>query len=369
MKKIALSFIPLMLAGFFIPGENCGNAIPQEIKIDGPYVVYKNDQLSINYIVDDRGTRSVKTESMPISQRATAVLNVPTGEGENSFSVKLKDSLMNEAAEFPAPEKMFILSDIEGNFTAFKKLLTVGGVIDSAFNWTFGNGHLVLTGDFVDRGTQVMEVLWLIYMLEDKAKSAGGYVHYILGNHEIMNLSGDLRYLQPKYLTTAALMKQGYTSLIGDQTEIGRWLRTKNVVEKIGDILFMHGGFSRNVNHMALTLSTINALARPYYSDSTYKYPDPRVDTLYSDAGPFWYRGYYQNDKAIEKGVIDTTLSIYNVNKIATGHTIVADTVSILYNGKVLNSDVHHAKGHSEAFLIENGKVSRVLATGEKFEM
>jgi len=369
MKKFALSFIPIMLAGFFIPGENCGNSNPHAVKSDGPYVLYKNDLILVNFIMDEHGKYDVQTESYPLSQKSTVTFNVPTDQTDKYFPVQLKAALENEPAEFPAPEIMFILSDIEGNFLAFRKLLQVGGVIDSVFNWTFGNGHLVLTGDFVDRGSQVNEVLWFIYMLEDKAKAAGGYIHFILGNHEIMNMSGDLRYVQPKYIESATLLKQPFTYLVGEQSEIGRWLRTKNVVEKIGDILFTHGGISRQVNHLAISVPVINQLARPYYGDSTYKYSDTKIDTLYSDAGPFWYRGYYKNDKAIEQGVIDSTLTFYNIKTIATGHTVIADTISVLYNGKLLNTDVHHAKGNSEALLIEGGKLYRILPTGEKFEI
>jgi hypothetical protein len=121
--------------------------------------------------------------------------------GKN-IHVKLKPGLANEKAEHKKVGKMLILSDIEGNFAAFRKLLQANHVIDDNFNWTFEKNHLVLIGDFVDRGTMVTEVLWLIYSLEEKASAAGGYVHYILGNHEIMNMSNDLRYVQDRYIRT-----------------------------------------------------------------------------------------------------------------------------------------------------------------------
>ena len=116
----------------------------------------------------------------------------------------------------------------------------------------------------------VMEVLWLIYSLEEKAKAAGGYVHFILGNHEIMNMTGDMRYVQARYPEHAALMNKHYMQLFGADTEIGRWLTTKNVAERIGNIMFAHGGFSPYVNHMQLPLKALNDLVRPYYRDSSY---------------------------------------------------------------------------------------------------
>jgi hypothetical protein len=240
-------------------------------------------------------------------------------------------------------------------------------VIDSNFNWSFGDGHLVLTGDFFDRGDQVTEVLWLIYSLEDKAKAAGGYVHFILGNHEIMNLGGDLRYVQQKYLENAALLNETYLALYGERSELGRWLRTKNIMEKVGDILFIHGGISPEVNRMSLPATLVNKLTRPYYADSNYVFPDPRIDTLYSDFGPFWYRGYYTGNNRASVSQVDSTLSLYKVKHIATGHTVISDTISVLFKGKLFNTDVHHVKGHSEALLLKDGKFYRVNGLGEQF--
>ena len=139
----------------------------------------------------------------------------------------------------------------------------------------------------------------------------------------------------------------------------------KNILEKIGGILFMHGGISAEINKMNLSVSTIDQLARPYYADTIYKYPDLKIDTILTDQGPFWYRGYYTGRKAGSQQ-IDSTLATFDVNHIVTGHTIVADTISVWYNGKVMNTDVHHAAGKSEALLIEDGKYYRVDAEGKK---
>ncbi|MBL0334690.1 MAG: metallophosphoesterase [Chitinophagaceae bacterium] len=206
--------------------------------------------------------------------------------------MKLKEKLKNEKTEWKSPAKMFVLSDIEGNFKSFRTLLQANGVIDSAFHWSFGEGHLVLSGDFVDRGTQVMEVLWLIYSLEDQAKAAGGYVHYILGNHEIMNLDGDIRYVHGKYLEAASLLGQSYVNLLGENAELGRWLRTKNIIERIGNMLFVHGGISEAINNMNTTAGLLNEWSRPFYADSTFAFPSPQLDTIFGDLGPFWYRGF-----------------------------------------------------------------------------
>jgi hypothetical protein len=336
--------------------------------VDGPYVLYRNDSVFVKYIEDNSGAKSVKTDSTSAAMKNNITLQINTDIPGKTFAVQLKQKLSEEKSEYKGIKKMLVISDIEGNFGAFRKLLQGNGVIDENFNWTFGKDHLVLVGDFVDRGTMVTEVLWLIYSLEEKAKAAGGYVHYILGNHEIMNMSDELDYVQERYIQHAQLMNKPYMQLFGPNSEIGRWLATKNVIERVGNTLFMHGGVSSYLNNLNISLKELNEITRPFYTDTTYRYKDDRLNLIYSDFGPFWYRNYY---KAPRAGLqqIDSTLDIYNVRSITTGHTIIANEIRSLYNGKVYNVDVHHAEGRSEALLIDDGKFWRVNTTGEKLDI
>jgi hypothetical protein len=370
MKNKALAFLPFLLAGFTYTNDSHSSSAFKttfEIQQDGPYVIYRKKNVVVKYIVGNDGIDKVQSDSMPISKKKELTLNVSTDVPEKKFIVQLKDKLEVERYEYSKAEKLLVISDIEGNFGAFRKLLQHSAVIDSNFNWTFGNGHLVLIGDFFDRGNQVSEVLWLIYSLEDKAKAAGGYVHFILGNHEIMNMSGDLRYLNNKYVQNTILLKEKYADgMYGSFSELGRWLRTKNIVEKIGSILFMHGGISPEINRMDISLHQLNDLTRPHYSDSTNTYKNKNLDIIFSELGPFWYRGYYIPKDGNITAQIDSTLKKFDVKQIATGHTIVGDTISIFQKGKLINVDVHHASGRSEALLIDGNKYYRINGLGVK---
>lgn len=347
--------------------NNTSDIMVTEKQYDGPYIQYKNDKIFVNYILDKGGTKIVKTEKNKLKEKNNLSLKVMTDIPGRSFQVALKNELQIEKDEFPEAKTLLVISDIEGNFAALRKLLFANNIINEDLQWIFDKGHLVLTGDFFDRGQMVTETLWFIYHLEEKAKAAGGYVHFILGNHEIMNLTGDLRYIDKKYIDIARLLNQPYISLYNEHSELGRWLRTKNIVEKIGKILFVHGGISANVNRMNISVPEINNLARPYYSDTTYNYNDQKTDTLFGDLGPFWYRGYYEKNNASIPVQIDSTLALFGIDRIITGHSIVADTISSWYKGKLLNTDVPHAAGKSEALLIENDNYYRVNAEGKKF--
>jgi hypothetical protein len=280
------------------------------------------------------------------------------------LTVQLKKEYKNERSVYKEPAKLFVLSDIEGEYDYFKQLLVAAGVIDTNFNWTFGKGHLVICGDVFDRGSKVTECLWFIYHLEEKAKEANGYVHFVLGNHELMNITGDLRYLNSKYLQMALQLSVPYTNFYSNETELGRWLRTKNIIEKIGDKLFLHAGVSQYMNQLGESVAAINNLARPHYDQANDSLLTPVAQLLLLDEGPLWYRGYYQAPVAT-KSQVDSTLELFGVKKIITGHTVVS-RITAFYGGKIINLDVPHAKGASEGLLIENKKYYRVGLKGDK---
>ena len=372
MRRAPIVFLPLVLSGIILysnskPFVASGSKEAAAIQHDGPYVFYKKDKAFIKYILDTNGTEWVQTDTMNLNDKKNYTLHVATDIPGQTFPVTLQDQLQDDSSEFASTDKIFALSDMEGDFSSFRKLLQAAGVIDNNFNWTFGTGHLVVDGDFLDRGSQVTEVLWLIYSLEQKAKAAGGYVHYILGNHEIMNMSNDLRYVNSKYFHDVKLMHINYEKLYEKNSEIGRWLRTKNVIEKIGNLVFLHGGISEELNSLDLSIARINKLARPYYDMSNEESTDQTMNTILSGkVGPFWYRGYYKKDDKVTPEEMNNILSKFSVTHIITGHTIAADTISAWYEGKVIDLDVHDNRAIPEALLIEGNKFYRMGPSGQK---
>jgi len=91
--------------------------------------------------------------------------------------------------------RVVAISDIHGAYAAMLLTLASAGVIDDQEQWIGGDAHLVITGDLLDRGPDSRKVMELIMMLEQGAAATGGSVHQLIGNHEVMNLVGDLRYV------------------------------------------------------------------------------------------------------------------------------------------------------------------------------
>jgi hypothetical protein len=329
--------LPLLINGLVFQAD------PKEEKKknenDGPYVVYQKDQIVVRNIVSEDSIRRVKVETFALKEKSAVALKVQFSDHpEWDFSVKMQRNLKNEPSEFKQPDKLLALSDIEGEFEAFRKLLLANKVMDEQYNWIFGKGHLVICGDLFDRGQEVSATIWLLYKLEQDAKAKGGYLHTILGNHDIMNLSGDLRYVKPKYFENAKLMGLDYKELYGPDTELGRWLRSKNLIEKIGDNLCMHAGVAPVINTLAMGLEEINTKCRPFYDKAKKKalFTDPVIKKFFDGtrSSLFWYRGYFVEPKATEAEV-EETLALYQVKTIIVGHTITESNVGFYYKGKV----------------------------------
>lgn len=336
---------------------------------DGPHIFYEADKIIVKSLVGKDSTPQIIIDTFNIEQKGSIIVNCTFSNNQGwNFSTNLQDSLVIQPAEYnTTPDKLLAISDIEGEFAAFRKLLIANGVINDNYAWTYGNGHLVLVGDFFDRGLHVTECLWLIYKLEQEAAMAGGKVHFILGNHEIMNMGGDTRYVRNKYCANAKMLDTKYNTWFTPATELGRWLQTKNVAERIGNLLFVHGGFSEEVNELKLDLTTLNSICRQGYfvKDSIRKHGFTGAnEILYSGkTSPFWYRELAEEDADEEQ--LNKTLKMYHVSNIIIGHTVVNE-ITPFYNKKVIDIDVKHAKGHSQALLCTGNSFYKTDTLGRK---
>ena len=332
---------------------------------DGPHIFYRQEHTIIKQTLK-RGDKVYPVMDTIFGKITGRQITCHVND-TIKFRTTIKKSIKNEPSIYPMPSKLFAISDIEGNFITFRDLLVNNGVMSPAYKWTFGAGHLVLNGDFFDRGLHVTECLWLIYHLEQEALKAGGYVHFILGNHEIMNMNGDLRYMRNKYYENTYIIKEAYSNWYTPDTELGRWLQSKNIVEKIGTYLFTHGGISEEVAGNKADIEKINSKARDFYykEAKALECKDEFLVALFNDkSSPFWYRGYVS--ETIDEAVLNTILTKYEVSKIVVGHSLV-DDVRYIYNGKVIAIDTKHATGDAEAFLVESGSEYRVDIAGKRY--
>jgi len=188
---------------------------------DGPYLFYNENGIISIGCEWTNGKFSSEKMNSPNSEIETNLHKVLISQNQSNFTFKICKSHQIPPYNYDAVDRIFCISDVEGDFNYFQKMLVVHGIMDERYNWTYGNGHLVVLGDIFDRDDFVTEVLWLMYKLDQEASSSGGVFHIILGNHESMCLSGDDIYIHKKYRRFAEDIGYKYKELYSNKTVLG----------------------------------------------------------------------------------------------------------------------------------------------------
>ena len=289
---------------------------------------------------------------------------------------------------FTGVQRVVAVGDVHGGYEEFVAVLRFAGIIDSSNRWSGGSTHLVQTGDVLDRGAHSRQVLELLMALEGEAKRAKGRVHVLLGNHEAMNMYGDLRYVSAgeyaSYQTSdsAKLQRRAYDQLadparksdaayqaqwMGEHPlgwaehrqsfssggRFGKYLRNRPAIVKINDSLFLHGGIS--AKYAADSLADLNKKIRAELNDFSKLEGGIAMDP----EGPLWYRGLASAPEAELAGLVDQILTAFGVARVVVGHTPTMGAVVPRFGGRVLMIDVGLSKLYNDSpacLLIENGK-------------
>ena len=267
----------------------------------------------------------------------------------------------DSACDISGVSRVVAVGDVHGAYDNFVAVLRLAGLIDAEDHWSGGRARLVQTGDVLDRGPDSRKALELLMRLEKEADKAGGRVHALLGNHEVMRMRGDRRYvsageyeafrtpdsekLRERYYHAAAAESrkrskaskeafdeaafqqrfQAETPLglvemreaFGPEGRYGRWLRGHDTVVRIDGVAFLHGGISPAV--APLGCAAINDRIRD-------ELVDPPVDTSKALStrpdGPFWYRGLAQEDEAAFATSLEGILGAFGARALVVGHTV-----------------------------------------------
>lgn len=298
-------------------------------------------------------------------------------------------------------DRIVAVGDVHGGYTAFVDILRAAALIDDAGRWIGGKTHLVQIGDVVDRGPDSRKVMELLMALEKQAPKAGGYVHALIGNHEAMNLYGDLRYVTPAEFAafrgneSAAQVEQLWEQEIrkrkpkpdaafraqwlaahppgwvehraqfGPQGRYGKWIRGHNAVIRINDTLFVHGGISPK--YAGKSIRDINNGIEEELRDFSKLAEDGYVR---DEQGVLWYRGIAQEDPALTNHV-QRVLKNFAVRRVVIGHTPTGGRIVPLYGSAVLAIDVGLSEvygAHRLCLVIEGDQVS-ILSPREKLPL
>lgn len=332
---------------------------------DGPYIFYTNNILNVKWIEN-----SELKEEYIIPNNFNAIskkfnLSCDYKDLRDNYLVK-----SNFEQSYSNIDSISVISDIHGEYNTYINLLKAMGIIDQNLNWKFGKGHLVVLGDTFDRGNMVTEILWHLFGLEKQAIKAGGMVHLLLGNHEVMVFNKDLGFINDKYVKVETISNINYYDLYSENSVLGRWLLSKPVVITINNIIFVHGGISIEMVQRKLTIKQINQIFsnKIIGKDVGSNFENKELKFLYEDYGPVWYRGYFL-DTNFNEGKLDSILDFYGKEHIVVGHTSFSKIIP-LFNNKVLGIDAGIMyKQSGEMLLYKNGFFYECSASGKRIKL
>jgi hypothetical protein len=273
------------------------------------------------------------------------------------------------------PSRIVAVGDVHGGFDEFVRVLQDAGVVNRRRQWSGGRTTLVQTGDILDRGPHSRKVMDLLITLERQAAKVGGQVHALVGNHEAMNIAGDLRYVSPEEFAafrtadSRDLRDTAYERLadperkndrayreeweaerplgwvehrlaFGSDGKYGRWLRQRDAITTVDGVLFVHGGLSPT--YADQTVGQLNDTIRAEFTDMTRLVDGVALD----EQGPLWYRGLALEPEEQIAPHVDQLLAHHGVSRIVVGHTVTPGVILPRLGGKVILIDV----GLSEAY-------------------
>jgi len=293
--------------------------------------------------------------------------------------------------QFTDIDRIVAVGDVHGAYDRFVEILRASDILDARLRWIGGRTHLVQLGDVVDRGPDSAKALDLLERLAKDAARAGGAVHVLLGNHEVMRMLGDVRYTTPSeyavfassksneirdaYLERAKAASEPVPTLpplgfvemrvaFGQNGRYGKWLRSLDAVIQINGIVFVHGGISPAV--AGLSCDVINqTVHRSLTSDLDLTRGDPLAQLATRVDGPLWYRGLAEEPDAFAP-MVDTILAAQKARAIVVGHTVTADgRIRTRFGGKIIQIDTgmqpaYVPAGRASALDIEHGMMTAI---------
>ena len=301
-----------------------------------------------------------------------------------------------------APRRIVAVGDLHGDYESWLAIARAAGLVNSSNRWAGGATTLVQLGDVTDRGPDSLKIIGHLRQLQRSAPRSGGRVITLVGNHEAMNLTGDLRYVDPgEFAAFAGRESRGrsdefYTRNRGGieasyraqnpnssaeqiraaweaehppgwvehqiawrpSSELGRWTIGNPAVVKIGATLFVHGGLS--AEYATVPIEQINQRI----ADALRRRDEGETSIINDPLGPLWYRGLIARNLQPEteraptgsaaparprppiEQELDAVLRAYGARRIVVGHTPSVQGIAIRHGGKLVQVDTGNSRAY-----------------------
>ncbi len=237
-----------------------------------------------------------------------------------------------EWMRYPAAERVVALGDLHGDLQSTRKALRLGGAIDEQDRWIGGRLVVVQTGDQLDRGDEEQAILDLLARLQTEAAAAGGAVHILNGNHELMNVRLDLRYVTeggfldfaefapPESGCDSLLLayppeQRGRVAVFRPGGRYARQLAQQDLYVIVGRTLFVHGGIT--LAHLEYGLDKLNRQVKNWIVGRGDCPP-----LIHTGESPTWERMYSDEPDSTDCAMLAAVLEALDVDRMVVGHTV-----------------------------------------------
>jgi hypothetical protein len=254
-----------------------------------------------------------------------------------------------------AEPRIVAIGDVHGDLRATRSALRLAGVIDDDDRWIGDSTIVVQTGDQLDRGDDEQAILDLFERLRESAATAGGAFHALLGNHELMNVKGDLRYVTdggfsdfedavkwvPDDPALAAYEphQRARMAALGPGGPYARMLADRSVILQLGTTVFVHGGVLPA--HIDYGIERLNGETRAWLRGDA-----ERPEILNGSDSPQWTRLYSDEATSDACDVLANVLAALDAKRIVVGHTVQDDGITSVCDGRAWCIDVGMAAAY-----------------------
>ncbi len=282
-------------------------------------------------------------------------------------------------AEPAIPERIVAIGDLHGDLAATRTALRLAGAVDSLDRWIGGDLVLVQTGDLLDRGDEEKAVIRLLGRLNEEAQHAGGAVHVLNGNHELMNAYFDYRYVTDggyedfedgtevesidSLLATLKPHQRARAQAFRPGGDFALILAQRKTFLIIGGTLFTHGGVLPE--HVDLGLDRMNDEIQAWLRNEA-----PQPEWIRGDRSPVWNRLYSDAPDTAACDTLVTVLDRLGLARMVVGHTVQDAGITAYCGGRVWCIDVGiaaHYGGRPEVLEIR-GDALRGIRSSDQVE-
>jgi len=282
---------------------------------------------------------------------------------------------MVQVGILPQTGRIFAIGDLHGDYTTFITLLYKAKIVDKNGNWIAGKTILVQIGDVLDSKVRVadgkddageVKIFKKLFDLHNQAHNNGGRVVFVVGNHEMMNLTGDFSYVSDKGKNEfggSSGRRKFFSSGSQFSTELAKFAYG---IVKIGSSIFVHGSVLPSIAKK-YSISFINELLHRFLKgERELIYNKDFKNIFLSNSGICWARTY-----SLEKprcNALYEVLKIYGGNQMVVGHSVQEEGINAKCQNKIWRIDTGMSKsfgkyndGRVQALIIEpNGQVFRI---------